>query len=394
MKPEDSSEQEVPGPESPDGIIEIEYYDVTPVSSQEVVDSVPDGIIEAESLDIPIVAETVDSVDDVAYGVIETESYDAPIATEMVDVQVSEESEIAYNPETVTEDPVAFTAESVSPDTIETAINPTDTMVENEDTLSNPDNVADIPVTPVSNITNEASSMANQSPTTPHPSSNENFDDWVVMPESAWPQPIFMKKNVNPKERFYLEYRWYSQWSFYDSKATQNKNTYFYLQRWVVIGSLIIPALISLNSAIARFITEFIPTTQASAAETENIVRIGVDAITVVLSLSVAGAAAMESLYKYGENWSSYRSAAEELQAEKNFYDMSAGPYAISPNPFATFVERVEGIVANQNGKYFQAVQAQIAKQTEDNEDIVDDFLSGDDDGDDDVAVTQSTALP
>lgn len=361
MNPEDNSEQAVPSSDVPDGIIEIETYDVASVSKQKVVESVSDGIIEVES-------------------------YDAPITTEIDDVQVSEESEIAYDSETIVEDPVSYEAESVTPDTIEMVINSTDTIVENEDTVSNSDNVADIPVTPVSNMTNEASSMANQSPTTPPPSSNQNFEDWVVMPESVWPQPIFMKKNVRPKERFYLEYRWHSQWSFYDSKATQNKNTYYSLQRIVVIGSLIIPALISLNSTIARFITQFI--TNQNPAETETFVRIGVDAITVVISLAVAGAASLESLYKYGENWSSYRSAAEELQAEKNFYDMSAGPYAISPNPFATFVERVEGIVANQNGKYFQAVQAQIAKQTEENEDIVDSFLSGDDD---DFSVAQQS---
>ena len=52
---------------------------------------------------------------------------------------------------------------------------------------------------------------------------------------------------------------------------------------------------------------------------------------------------------------------------------------ALDFNPFATFVERIEGIVANQNGKYFQAVQAQIAKQAEENEEIVASFIDTDD---------------
>src|SRR5690606_17353623 len=127
-------------------------------------------------------------------------------------------------------------------------------------------------------------------------------------------------------------------------------------QRIVVIGALVIPALVSINSTLARFLAGMFNNGDINA---EAMWRIGVDSITVIVSLLVAGAAALESLYKYGENWNSYRSAAEELQAEKNFYDMQSGPYANNPNSFSTFVERVEGIVANQNGKYFQAVQRQ-----------------------------------
>lgn len=311
MNSEDTSEQAILGSDVPDGIIEIETYDVAPVSNEEAIGNSPDGIIETEIYDIS----------------------------------------------------------------------------QSDDVVLSSNNTVGISVTPVSNKKNEARSMANQKPASS--STGENFEDWVVMPETSWPPPIFMKKNVTPKERFYLEYRWHSQWSFYDSKATQNKNTYYSLQRIVVIGSLIIPALISLNSTIARFITQFI--TNQNTAETETFVRIGVDAITVVISLAVAGAASLESLYKYGENWNSYRSAAEELQAEKNFYDMAAGPYAASPNPFATFVDRVEGIVANQNGKYFQAVQAQITKQTEENEEIISAFKD-DDDEDYDYSLAESSS--
>ncbi|MGJ3240435.1 MAG: DUF4231 domain-containing protein [Anaerolineae bacterium] len=218
-------------------------------------------------------------------------------------------------------------------------------------------------------------------------SSSGKFEEWVLTPETSWPPPIFVKKSITPKERFYLEYRWHSQWSYYDQKAVQNKNTYFWYQRIVVIGSLVIPTLVSLNSTIARFITDI---AQGDAAF-ETIVRIGVDSVTVLISLMVAGSAALETLYKYGENWSSYRSAAEELQAEKNFYDMNAGPYANNPNSFTTFVERIEGIIANQNGKYFQSVQQQITQQTEDNNAIVSAFLDDEDDDEEDVVLIPQT---
>ena len=244
---------------------------------------------------------------------------------------------------------------------------------------------------PVANISKKAGTMENKSSTN-ITTNDGSYEEWVVMPDSAWPPPIFIKKNAPPRERFYLEKRWYSQWSYYDSKATENKDTYFLYQRIVVIGALIIPALVSINSTLARFLAGVFNNGDVTA---EAMWRIGVDSITVIVSLLVAGAAALESLYKYGENWSSYRSAAEELQAEKNFYDMQSGPYANNPNPFSTFVERVEGIVANQNGKYFQAVQQQLQKQSDDNENIVASFRAGDE-GDDEyeLSVQSSPTQP
>lgn len=243
--------------------------------------------------------------------------------------------------------------------------------------------------TPASNPSKEASNMDNKSPTSVT-SPDGSYEEWVVMPDSEWPPPIFIKKNAPPRERFYLEKRWHSQWSYYDSKASENKDTYFLYQRIVVIGALVIPALVSINSTLARFLAGIFNNGDINA---EAMWRIGVDSITVIVSLMVAGAAALESLYKYGENWSSYRSAAEELQAEKNFYDMQSGPYANNPNPFSTFVERVEGIVANQNGKYFQAVQQQLQKQVEDNENIVASFKSGDD-GDEEYELSVQSSPP
>lgn len=215
-----------------------------------------------------------------------------------------------------------------------------------------------------------------------------DYDEWVVMPDSSWPPPVFIKKAVPPRERFYLENRWYSQWHYYDKKASENKDIHFRYQKIIVIGALIIPALVSINSTLARFLAGLFSN---GSADAESMWRIGLDSITVMVSLMVAGAAALESLHKYGENWNAYRSAAEELQAEKNVYDMQAGRYANNPNAFATFVERVEGIIANQNGKYFEAVQQQLQKQGDENESIVASFKSGDD-GDDTYELSVETS--
>lgn len=268
---------------------------------------------------------------------------------------------------------VSYAAETVNPDTIQDV-----------SANSNKNTVA----TPVSNTSNKVSSMVKNQ----IPDSDGEFEEWMLLKEdSTWPPPIFINPNASKREKFYLEHRWHSQWSYYDKEAAKNKVKYYNRQWIVVIGSLIIPAIVSVASTAARFIAEFV---NDGAAESEAIWRMGIDFVTILISLFVAGAAAVETLNKYGENWNSYRSAAEELQAEKNYYDMQAGPYANNPNPFATFVERVEGVVANQNGKYFQAVQKQLQKQAEDNEAIVDAYLSDDDDDDGEAIYLDSSVEP
>jgi hypothetical protein len=199
-------------------------------------------------------------------------------------------------------------------------------------------------------------------------SDSGKYEEFLLMPDAAWPPPIFLRKSVSAQERFYMANRWHSQWQYYDKKATEAKNTYFNVQRLVVIGSVIVPVIVSLGSSLATVL------------ETMNIFgwqvpsgagRPIIDVITVAVSTTVAVAAAIESLYKFGDDWNSYRSAAEELLAEKSFYDMQSGPYASNPNPFATFVDRTEGIIANQNGKYFQAQQQNLQKHAAQNEDLL-----------------------
>lgn len=202
-----------------------------------------------------------------------------------------------------------------------------------------------------------------------------NYSDYLVdlSTEGTWPPPLFVRKDLPPNERFYFEHRWHSQWSYYDTKAQENKALYYRLQSIIVIGSVIVPALVSFNPTLARFIVG-VSGVENNVAVVETLVRTAIDFVTVFVSLSVAVAAALESLKKYGDNWNSYRAAAEELQAEKNFFDMGAGAYATSPNRFATFVERCEGIIANQNGRYFQAMQQSIKQNSEQNQEILNNY--------------------
>lgn len=198
-----------------------------------------------------------------------------------------------------------------------------------------------------------------------------DYNDYQVMPSTAWPPPIYVRRSISPQERFYLENRWYSQWTYYDKKATENKNSYYFYQNIVIIGGVIIPTLVSINGTVARALTGAF----GLSLETWRTI---LDAGTVFVSLAVAIAAAILGLQKFGESWASYRSAAEELQSEKSYYDMGAGPYLNNANPLATFVENTENIIAKQNGNYFQTVQKQIEQAVQDNNDYLETYTGQD----------------
>lgn len=280
---------------------------------------------------------------------------------------------VAMNPEAANPDIAAMNPEAAS------------AVVVNPETAPSPQPVAEIQAQQVNVMTapvtviQPAPTVVSTPPLPQGTAEPGKYEEFLLMPDAAWPPPIFIRKSVSAQERFYIENRWHSQWNYYDKKANESKKLYYRYQSIVVIGSVIVPVLVSFSSALGQLLDGVFIRFGGSAGAG----RFFVDVLTVLTSTLVAIAAAVESLQKYGDGWSSYRSAAEELQAEKYFYDMLAGPYANNPNPFATFVERTEGVVANQNGKYFQAVQQQIQKQAAQNEELLERHKSGvDDNGD------------
>lgn len=179
-----------------------------------------------------------------------------------------------------------------------------------------------------------------------------NYDDYQLLPDAPWPPPVFIRQDITPQERYYIEHRWYSQWSFFDTKATQNKNRYYRTQLIVGIGSVSVPVLVGINATgLAAQILYF---------------------VTVFISLSVAMATAIESLYTFGDNWRSYRSAAEDMRQEKSLYDVKAGRYANNKQAFIRFVERCEEIIAQQNGRWVQSQEKAAEQIAEDADTLLD----------------------
>ena len=129
------------------------------------------------------------------------------------------------------------------------------------------------------------------------------------------------------KEEAYLQERWQSQKDYYSKQSAQNKRLHQRIQLFITIGSIAVPILLSIAE-----VPKLIPT---------------------ILSGLIAAAAALESVYHYGDNWRNYRQTLEALKREKALFSARAGSYKDLPNAFSLFVERVESLLSEETMRYF-----------------------------------------
>ncbi|NJR12409.1 DUF4231 domain-containing protein [bacterium] len=226
-----------------------------------------------------------------------------------------------------------------------------------------------VTVTPLSNGSATSANGTGTSPSaSPAPANPPEFTGdytaYVVDVKAPWPPPVFARPTMQPHERFYMENRWYSQWTFFDKRANESKKKYLQLQQIIVIGSVIVPVLVAFGPNLATIIP-------SDGVVSQTVVRFFVDVATVIISTAVAVAAAWEGLHKYGDSWTTYRRAAEEMQQEKFMFDVRAGRYANDPNPYIKFVERCEEVIAQQNGRFIQTIERQQAQAAEQGQEIL-----------------------
>jgi len=283
----------------------------------DVADMVTDVNAETDSEIIDSVVEAIPDVDEITEGASEVvddvkavaDIPAKPVAKQAIKTSASVETNLSNQP--IVKKP-ASTEASMQAETPIPNVKPTQTAQNIVDSF--------VPAT---------------GPDTSDPSLNPNF----LEPSGVWPPPIFLNaKASSQQQRYYVEHRWHSQWAFYDKKASHSKWWYQFLQMGIGVGSVIVPVLVGFNT-------------------TDSGVNNGLQILTVVISLLVAAAAAVENVKKYGDSWRNYRAAAEELAREKSLYDMGAGPYRESQRPFLLFAERCEDVIAKQNGAFFSLSQ-------------------------------------
>ncbi|MGC5311322.1 DUF4231 domain-containing protein [Micromonospora zamorensis] len=124
----------------------------------------------------------------------------------------------------------------------------------------------------------------------------------------------------------YLTDRLAQYQSWYDKKAVKAKATHLRTRTAAVVGGSLVPVLVNLDFPYAQ-------------------------AVTTVVSLIVAGAVSLESVFRYREQWKNYRSTEQTLGHERIYFLTRTGVYTDLDDvtAFANLVERVEATIANEN---------------------------------------------
>lgn len=142
-------------------------------------------------------------------------------------------------------------------------------------------------------------------------------------------------------QRDFLELRWLDQVTWMEAKASKAQRLYYSLRLITIVGAVIVPALVALNSLDGW---------PGYAGQ------IG----SWLVSLVVAVSAAVEGFFQFGQRWRNYRSTAERLKTEGWLYLELAGPYAADGgshnDEYRTFVNRVEELIQKNVDAYITEV--------------------------------------
>jgi hypothetical protein len=146
---------------------------------------------------------------------------------------------------------------------------------------------------------------------------------------------VLRTADVDEKTRGYLETRWAAQVQRATHNVGSNKRNYYTLRIPAVVCALVLPAVTN-------------PTVDAEWMRWA----------AWVLSVVVAVATGLESVFRYGNRWRLYRKLLDSLRNEAWAFQMSLGPeYTADQSAAArTFITRCEEILARHGDSYVAEV--------------------------------------
>jgi len=130
-------------------------------------------------------------------------------------------------------------------------------------------------------------------------------------------------------QKRFLRGRWLDQVAWMEGKAAQAQPVVPLLRLATVIGAVMVPALVSLQTIDTDF---------GSVAQT----------LSVLVSLVVAVSAAIEQFFDFGGRWQHYRQTVEQLKTEGWSFLQLSGRYADAAThalAYPAFADRVEHII-------------------------------------------------
>lgn len=144
-----------------------------------------------------------------------------------------------------------------------------------------------------------------------------------------------------PLQERYLRDRWLDQVLWMEGRAAQAQLRYHVLRLVTIVGGVLVPAAVSLDTQWSR-------------------------ALAIVVGLLVAVSAAVEEFFHYGERWRHYRRTVEVLKTEGwRFFQLAGAPYqgkAAHADAYPDFVERVESLLGQDVKVFITEVAKEKAK--------------------------------
>ena len=130
----------------------------------------------------------------------------------------------------------------------------------------------------------------------------------------------------------YVKERYESQLQWYSRSATNNKKWYRIYQ----VGIAALSAVVTVTVALGM---------NDGAGAAWHVVSLTTSAVVTVL-------ATLQKTFRFHDNWVEYRTTAEDLKKERYYHEFLCGDYATAESPDQLFVERVEGLISQQNTQW------------------------------------------
>ena len=154
-------------------------------------------------------------------------------------------------------------------------------------------------------------------------------------------------------QKQFLRSRWLEQISWMGGRARDARNWYYRLRLTAIIGGIIVPILVGLNTSDNKNFASY--------------VRWG----TVGLGAVVAISSAVEEFFHYGDRWRHYRHTTESLKTQGWQFSQLSGLYSgykSHQEAFPNFATQIEDILQRDVDVYVTEVVYKKEKQKEEGE--------------------------
>jgi len=140
----------------------------------------------------------------------------------------------------------------------------------------------------------------------------------------------------------YVNGRYCDQIKWYDEKSNYNHSAYTKLQWTLIVFSAMTPVLIAISFGLSDYSY--------------------LKWIAVITAIIVTITSSVLRIFKFHENWITYRTTCETLKKEIHYYKANVGEYYNNKDKEATFVQRVESLISQENTLWLNVSKKEDAK--------------------------------